>query len=221
MFLITMLAIVSRIKDLNDGRCVFCTKTASYDISSIPTGTVHILHSGIKGAPMNSSNVYRTYYVTSPCGSNANTTGCVAGPTASPVAYRPATAPVCQSVGSLKDSGPAATTVSENGNGITITMVSLSSPQGRTYVEYKFVCNASASPSNPPHSHIDSFIGQNNHTYVITWQHPSVCGGGKSPGGCAPPPAPPPAICVFTNMETDLEYVTLHTTVQLQCIWYA
>eukprot|EP00039_Didymoeca_costata_P011010 m.150915 g.150915 ORF g.150915 m.150915 type:complete len:133 (-) comp15030_c0_seq23:23-421(-) len=105
MFLITMLAIVSRIKDLNDGRCVFCTKTASYDISSIPTGTVHILHSGIKGAPMNSSNVYRTYYVTSPCGSNANTTGCVAGPTASPVAYRPATAPVCQSVGSLKDSG--------------------------------------------------------------------------------------------------------------------
>ena len=181
------------VPSFSKGNCIFCNDNVTYDFSSLSTDTF-TAHNGIKGS-RNHSTAWNTYFVTSPCAS-VTTDSCIAGPTADPVAIRPAGDPVCKGLGSLSSVGNKPPELTPAGSmGVNITLHG----QGACPVVYRMLCDRTAPSSNPPEpTIIYRHKSGKGCAYVVTWKHASACDSKPTPAGACTqpaPPAPPEPVC--------------------------
>ena len=159
--------------------CLFCTNTSAtsavtFDLGALPNMTWQL--TGGK------------FSATSPCLA-AVTPQC-----------HPSGMPATQSCRGLGRIGED-TVVTPTGDGFDITIMDGSNdppcghapanPDGHRRLVYRMVCNKTAPVTNPPE---DDVVEHPSCTYVVTWQHPSACGGEAGPATSCPhsaPPAPP------------------------------
>lgn len=167
------------------GSCIFCNNNVTYDFSSLSTNTF-IAHSGVKGST-NHLDAWNTFFVTSPC-TSVKTDACIAGPTADPAAIKPGGPPICQGLGSLAGVGNKQPKITPAGPvGVNITLYD----QHACSLVYRMLCDKAVSADNPPEPTI-IYEHKKGCRYIVTWKHPSACGGEPTPAGACKQPAPPP-----------------------------